>query len=167
MSRVKAVQIRPCASVRDVENARELMRRYARWTGVNLCFQNFESELAELPGKYVPPAGQLWLADTQDTGEPLGVIAVRPLSDSVCEMKRLWVEPEAQGTGLGRRLAQTAIDFARSASYIEMKLDTLRERMPAAIALYRSLGFVDTAPYIPNPEPDVIYMSLNLTAQHS
>ncbi len=167
MSQMKSAQIRPCASASDIENARELMRRYARWTGVNLCFQNFEAELAELPGKYVLPRGQLWLADTQDVGEPFGVIAVRPLSDSVCEMKRLWVEPDAQGTGLGRQLAQTAIEFARTAGYTEMKLDTLRERMPAAIALYRSLGFVDTAPYIPNPEPDVIYMSLNLTAQHS
>jgi ribosomal protein S18 acetylase RimI-like enzyme len=82
-------------------------------------------------------------------------------------MKRLWVEPAAQGTGLGRRLAQTAIDFARGAGFDEMKLDTLRERMPAAIALYRSLGFADTDPYIANPEPDVMYLSLDLRARPS
>lgn len=161
------IRIHPCSSAHDVEQARELMRRYARWTGVDLCFQNFETELAELPGKYAPPGGQLWLARTVDGETPVGVIAVRPLSESVCEMKRLWVEPAAQGTGLGRRLALTAIDFARSAVFDEMKLDTLRERMPAAIALYRSLGFTDTDPYIPNPEPDVIYMSLDLRARPS
>jgi ribosomal protein S18 acetylase RimI-like enzyme len=158
------VLIRPFASPPDIDDARELMRRYARWTGVNLCFQNFEAELAELPGKYTPPGGQLWIARAVADSAPVGVIAVRALSPTVCEMKRLWVEPEAKGTGLGRRLAQTAIDFAQSAGYREMKLDTLRERMPAAIALYRSLGFVDTEPYIANPEPDVMYMSLNLTA---
>ncbi len=163
MNQVTSARIRPCASSGDVEQARELMRRYARWTGVDLCFQNFETELAELPGKYTLPWGQLWLAEAAGNDvAAVGVIAVRPLSDTDCEMKRLWVEPHAQGTGLGRRLAQTAIDFARMAGYEEMKLDTLRERMPTAIALYRSLGFVETAPYIQNPEPDVIYMSLNL-----
>ncbi len=164
MTQPMDVLIRPFASPADIDDARELMRRYARWTGVNLCFQNFEAELAELPGKYTPPGGQLWIARAVADSAPVGVIAVRALSPTVCEMKRLWVEPEAKGTGLGRRLAQTAIDFAQSAGYREMKLDTLRERMPAAIALYRSLGFVDTEPYIANPEPDVMYMSLNLTA---
>lgn len=164
MTQPMDVLIHPFASPADIDDARELMRRYARWTGVNLCFQNFEAELAELPGKYTPPGGQLWIARAVADSAPAGVIAVRALSPTVCEMKRLWVEPEAKGTGLGRRLAQTAIDFAQSAGYREMKLDTLRERMPAAIALYRSLGFVDTEPYIANPEPDVMYMSLNLTA---
>lgn len=164
MTQPMDVLIRPFVSPADIDDARELMRLYARWTGVNLCFQNFEAELAELPGKYTPPGGQLWIARAVADSAPVGVIAVRALSPTVCEMKRLWVEPEAKGTGLGRRLAQTAIDFAQSAGYREMKLDTLRERMPAAIALYRSLGFVDTEPYIANPEPDVMYMSLNLTA---
>jgi putative acetyltransferase len=77
-------------------------------------------------------------------------------------MKRLWVEPEAQGLGLGGKLARTAIEFAYAAGYAEMKLDTLRARMPAAIALYRSLGFVKTEPYTVNPETDVLYMCLNL-----
>ena len=96
---------------------------------------------------------------------PVGVIAVRPLDDAVCEMKRLWVEPDAQGLGLGGKLARTAIDFAHAAGFAEMKLHTLRERMPAAIALYRSLGFVETEPYTNNPEPDVLYMCLNLRAK--
>ena len=167
MNQVANARIRACTSTRDVGQARELMRRYARWIGVDLCFQNFEAELAELPGKYAPPRGQLWLAGPADGEMPVGVIALRPLSESVCEMKRLWVEPAAQGTGLGRRLAQTAINFAGAAGFDEMKLDTLRERMPTAIALYRSLGFTETDPYIANPEPDVIYMALDLRARLS
>jgi putative acetyltransferase len=152
-------------SDRDIGHARELMRRYAKWTGVNLCFQNFEHELAELPGKYVAPQGALWLASTDPSTAPVGVIAVRPLEGNTCEMKRLWVEPKAQGLGIGGQLARTAISFARAAGYAVMKLDTLRERMPTAIAMYRSLGFVETRPYTANPEPDVLYMCLNLRVQ--
>lgn len=153
--------IAPACSAADLDDIRGLMRRYAAWIGIDLCFQGFEAELAALPGKYTPPHGQLWVArDVQ--GEAAGVIAVRPITAQECEMKRLWVEPQAQGSGLGRRLATTAVAFGRSAGYARMKLDTLRERMPAAIALYRSLGFVECAPYIHNPEPDVLYMALEL-----
>lgn len=154
-------QIRPALSQRDLDQARALMRRYATWTGIDLCFQNFDAELAALPGKYAAPDGGLWLA-VDDEDKANGTIAVRPLADGVCEMKRLWVEPDAQGHGLGRRLANTAIDFARARGYREMKLDTLQQRMPAAIAMYRSLGFVDCEPYTPNPEPDVLYLALDL-----
>jgi GNAT superfamily N-acetyltransferase len=146
----------------DIEHARELMRRYARWTGVDLCFQNFDAELAALPGKYVAPDGALWLGALDSAPDPVGVIAVRRLSGSACEMKRLWVEPVAQGVGLGAALVRCAIDFARTAGYREMKLDTLRTRMPAAIALYRSFGFEETAAYTVNPEPDALYMNLAL-----
>jgi putative acetyltransferase len=157
-----SVVISPALSTDDVEHARELMRRYAAWTGIDLCFQNFEAELAALPGKYVAPLGGLWLAREPVRAAPIGVIALRPLSESVCEMKRLWVEPTAQGLGCGRALANTVIAAARAASYAEMKLDTLKGRMPSAIALYRSLGFVECEAYTHNPEPDVLYMSLNL-----
>lgn len=164
-------RIRPATSDQDIEHARELMRNYARWTEIDLCFQDFEGELAALPGKYSAPEGGLWLAEMDSSaspvgaknGPPVGVVAVRALSDSACELKRLWVEPEAKGTGLGRELARTAIAFARDAGYEEMKLDTLKTRMPAAIALYRSLGFVDAAPYTHNPEPDVLFMTLKLS----
>jgi len=154
-------QIRPALGQHDLDQARALMRRYATWTGIDLCFQNFDAELAALPGKYATPDGNLWLAVDGDD-RAAGTIAVRPLSDGVCEMKRLWVEPDAQGHGLGRKLANTAIDFARARGYREMKLDTLQQRMPAAIAMYRSLGFVDCEPYTPNPEPDVLYLALDL-----
>lgn len=156
-------QIRLAASERDIVRARELMRNYAQWTEIDLCFQNFEAELAALPGKYSAPEGGLWLAEIDDAATPVGVVAVRALADSNCELKRLWVEPEAKGKGLGRELARTAIAFARDAGYAEMKLDTLKHRMPAAIALYRSLGFVDAEPYTHNPEPDVLFMALKLS----
>ena len=163
--------IRLATSAGDIEHARELMRNYARWTEIDLCFQNFEGELAALPGKYSAPEGGLWLAEMESTATlvgaskspPVGVVAVRALADSTCELKRLWVEPEAKGTGLGRALARTAIAFARDAGYAEMKLDTLKNRMPAAIELYRSLGFVDAEPYTHNPEPDVLFMTLKLS----
>ena len=172
-------RIRLATSSEDIEHARELMRNYARWTEIDLWFQDFEGELAALPGKYSAPGGGLWLADMDSSpapvgapislpvgvqkGPPVGVVAIRALADAACELKRLWVEPDAKGTGLGRELARTAIAFARTAGYQEMKLDTLKNRMPAAIALYRSLGFVDAKPYTHNPEPDVLFMTLKLS----
>ena len=155
--------IRLATSPQDIEHARELMRNYARWTEIDLCFQNFEEELAALPGKYSAPEGGLWLAEIDGATSPVGVVAVRALTNSTCELKRLWVEPGVKGTGIGRDLTRTAIAFARDAGYAEMKLDTLKNRMPAAIALYRSLGFVDAEPYTHNPEPDVLFMTLNLS----
>ena len=150
----------------DLPQVAELMRGYQRWVhealGVDLCFQDFEAELAGLPGAYVLPRGQLWLACDDVSHTALGVIAVKPLTDTSCEMKRLWVHDGAKGRGVGRALARTAIDFGRDAGYADMKLDTLRNRMPAAISLYRSVGFVETTAYVHNPEPDVLYMKLDL-----
>lgn len=149
----------------DLDDVRQLMRNYNALLesfGVNLCFQNFDEELAALPGKYVQPHGNLWIA-RDEADQALGIIAVKPLEEeAVCEMKRLWVEDRAKGTGLGRRLAETSITFARDAGYRTMKLDTLRSRMPTAVALYRKLGFTETTAYVHNPESDVIYMALEL-----
>ena len=86
--------IRLATSPQDIEHARELMRNYARWTEIDLCFQNFEEELAALPGKYSAPEGGLWLAEIDGATSPVGVVAVRALTNSTCELKRLWVEPE-------------------------------------------------------------------------
>jgi putative acetyltransferase len=151
----------------DLPEVSALMRSYQRWLlddlGVSLCFQDFESELAALPGAYVLPRGQLWIARDTTDRTALGIIAVKPLEAAhECEMKRLWVTDAAKGRGLGRVLAHTAIAFARDTGYHTMKLDTLRDRMPAAISLYRSLGFAETTGYVHNPEPDVMYMSLKL-----
>jgi putative acetyltransferase len=153
------------ATSSDLDDVRTLMRHYNAFLGtlgVNLCFQDFDRELEALPGKYAPPRGELWIA-RNESHAPLGIIAVKPLDEpDTCEMKRLWVEPAAQGTGLGRALAETSIAFARSAGYRYMKLDTLGNRMGAAVALYRKLGFVETEAYVHNPEQDVLYMQLEL-----
>ena len=149
----------------EIACARRLLERYAAFVeslGASLCFQDFASELAGLPGPYMPPAGALWLGWIGP--EPVGTIAVKPLtSPHTCEMKRLWVEPGARGSGLGKALAETSIDFARAAGYRLMRLDTLAERMPRAVALYRSLGFVDCAPYVHNPEADALFLELRLS----
>lgn len=157
------------AKADDLNDVRTLMRHYNAFLGelgVNLCFQDFALELESLPGVYVRPRGNLWIArETLPDGAPgpaLGCVAVKPLDATTCEMKRLWIDDSARGLGLGRRLAATSIEFARQHGYTTMKLDTLGARMPAAVSLYLSLGFADTAAYVPNPEADVRYMALTL-----
>jgi putative acetyltransferase len=151
------------------EAARALMEEYAAQIrtlmGVDLCFQNFSSELAHLPDMYGPPAGCLLLAGGDD--EWVGCCALRRFSDGVCEMKRLYIRPVARGAHLGRRLTERLIPRARALGYRRMVLDTLKE-MTAARALYASLGFRQIDPYYFNPMAGVSYMELDLgTAQHS
>lgn len=151
----------------EVAQARALFEEYAAQLGVSLCFQDFERELATLPGSYAPPRGGLWLARDEDApaGEPCGCVALRPLAHDVAgaptadvaEIKRLYVQPRARGTGLGRRLAQTALDAARALGYRVVKLDTLAQ-MDAARALYADLGFRPCAAYYHNPLGGTLYM---------
>ncbi|MBS0296691.1 MAG: GNAT family N-acetyltransferase [Proteobacteria bacterium] len=124
------------------------------------CFEGVDRELAELPGAYAPPRGALYLARDPD-GEPLGCIALKPVDEHVCEMKRLYVRPAAQGQGLGRRLAETLIAHARASGAKAMRLDTLSQ-MQAAQGLYSDLGFQRIAPYNANPTPGIIYLELKL-----
>ena len=144
----------------DLAAARRLFRAYADWLAVDLCFQDFERELATLPGAYAPPQGRLLLARV--SGDAAGCVAMRPLEPGICEMKRLWVEPGFAGFGLGRELALAIIQAAREAGYERMRLDTLPARMPAAQHLYGTLGFVEIASYYHNPLDGVVMLELAL-----
>jgi ribosomal protein S18 acetylase RimI-like enzyme len=146
-----------------VETARDLFKEYEAWLGINLCFQNFEKELANLPGEYVPPDGRLLLAF--DNSEVAGCIALRRIGDDVCEMKRLFVRSDFRGKGLGRTLVEMIIAEAKEIGYQKIRLDTLPPKMNQAIALYRSLGFTEIGPYYPNPVPGAKFMELELVAE--
>ena len=149
-----AVMIEP-ATANDLDAVRLLFREYETWLGVSLCFQGFEEEVAALPGRYAPPAGALIVA--RDAAAVAGVVAMRPLDERIAEMKRLYVRREYWGRGIGRALTVAIIEAARFAGYRAMRLDTMA-RMTAAVALYRTLGFVEIPAYTYNPEADVLYL---------
>ncbi len=144
----------------DIEQARELFREYSAWVEIDLCFQNFEKELAELPGHYVPPDGRLLLAS--HNGQLAGCVAMRKIGEGVCEMKRLFVRDAFRGQGIGRNLIESVIRTAREIGYERMRLDTLPPKMNDAIALYRSFGFKEIEPYYENPVPGAKFMELSL-----
>ncbi len=147
----------------QIATAREMMMEYAARLGVNLCFQGFEEELQTLPGKYAPPTGRLLLALWDE--KPAGVIALRPLgknTEDLCEMKRLYVRPEFRGHGIGRVLAERVIAEAAEIGYRRMRLDTMPGKMDSAIAMYRELGFAETAPYYNTPVGQTLFMELDL-----
>lgn len=143
-----------------VAQARELFQEYAQSLGVNLCFQNFEQELAGLPGHYAPPDGRLLLAGYD--GQLAGCVALHKWEDGVCEMKRLYLRPSFRGKGLGRVIAEKIIVEARSIGYQRMRLDTIEPLMKDAVEMYRKLGFREIAPYRPNPIAGAMYMELQL-----
>ena len=151
------------SAANEIDQARELFREYEAWLGLDLCFQNFEKELAELPGAYAPPTGRLLLAHEND--QLAGCVALRKLSDGVCEMKRLFLRPQFHRKRRGRELAERIINEARDAGYERMRLDTLPEQMGKAIALYRSLGFKEIEAYYQNPVAGALFMELDLVSE--
>jgi GNAT superfamily N-acetyltransferase len=144
--------IRP-ATLADLEEIRAMLREYQAWLEVDLCFQNFEQELADLPGDYRPPRGRLLIAPVA------GCVALRPIGDEICEMKRLYVRPEHRGSGIGRRLILAIIEEAKAIGYRKMRLDTM-PKMAGAQRLYAALGFVEIEPYRYNPEPGARFLEL-------
>ncbi len=148
-------------SPEEIEITRGLFKEYASGLNIDLCFQNFDQEVNGLPGNYAPPSGRLLLAI--DGEQVAGCIALRSLGGRDCEMKRLYVRPEFRGKGLGKKLVTTLVDAAREIGYRRMLLDTLPGKMDEAIALYRSLGFREIAPYYHNPVEGALFMELWLS----
>lgn len=146
-------------SQKELGHIRKLFLEYAESLNFNLCFQDFEKELKELPGEYAPPEGSLLLALYEN--KIAGCVALRKLSEGICEMKRLYVRPAYRGKGLGKKLAVKIIKEARKIGYKKMRLDTIPS-MVEAIELYRSLGFKKIEPYRYNPIEGAIYMELKL-----
>ena len=157
------IELSHAGSATDYDAAREIFREYADGLGVDLCFQDFEAELAGLPGDYAPPRGALLLAHVD--GALAGCCALRPLDTAdypnAGEMKRLYVRRAFRGFGLGRQLAEAALDAARRAGYACVLLDTLDD-MEAARALYEDLGFQEVPPYYHNPIPGAHYLKADL-----
>jgi len=154
--------IRPARSAAEIAEVRTLFLEYADALDFDLCFQGFDDEIADFPGRYAPPAGELLLAEAD--GAIAGAVGARPLDDAeICEMKRLYVRPDLRGRDIGRGLAAAIVDWARQAGYRTMRLDTLGS-MAAAQALYRELGFRPTGAYYDNPKDDLFYFELDLTA---
>ena len=137
-----------------------LFREYAGLVAEALCFQNFDQELAALPGEYAPPGGVLLIA--RDADAAAGCVALRRLDAGSGEMKRMYVRERYRGSGLGRRLAIEVIEEARKRKYARVVLDTLPKLAPA-IALYRDLGFRETSPYLESPTPCAICFELSLS----
>jgi GNAT superfamily N-acetyltransferase len=144
----------------EIAQIKDLFLEYARSLGFSLCFQNFEQELAHLPGDYAPPHGRLLLARSGD--QPAGCVALHRLHAYYCEMKRLFVRPQFRGNGLGSTLIRRVIEDARQIGYRFMRLDTVEPVMQQAVQIYRNLGFREIAAYRENPMPGTLYMELAL-----
>lgn len=147
----------------DFMIAKALFLEYAQWLNVDLCFQGFEAELADIEVEYSAPKGGIFLFKTN--GEVVGCVGIRPLktdtTGTACELKRMYIRDAYRGQGYGKSLLSAALDFAKTSGYTTMSLDTL-DRLEAAIALYKQYGFVETKPYYDNPLESVRYFEKKL-----
>jgi GNAT superfamily N-acetyltransferase len=157
---VKGLSLRQAVTPSEFAQARELFLEYAKSLGFSLCFQNFDQELAGLPGDYAPPSGRLLLAEVQS--ELAGCVALHKFESEVCEMKRLYLRPKFRGKGLGRVLTEAVITEARNIGYRRIRLDTVGTVMQDAVAMYRKMGFREIAPYRANPMAGTLYLELTL-----
>jgi len=153
------LEIIPAVTDQQIEIIRDIFREYEEFLGFDLCFQDFENELASLPGIYAHPQGRLYLAEYDH--KLAGCIALKKIDEGICEMKRLYVRSEFRGLKLGRKLSEMLVAEARVIGYKKMRLDTLK-RLKAALSLYQSMGFTETTPYVHNPHDDVVFMELEL-----
>ena len=154
------MKIAQATSNDEISTARTLFEEYAQSLGFSLCFQNFDQELANLPGEYSPPAGRLLLLSINEQAG--GCVAFRKIDAATCEMKRLFLRAGFRGKGLGRVLVEAAVQEARELGYKRMRLDTVPGKMDDAIALYRSFGFREIKPYYDTPLNQTIFMELEL-----
>ena len=147
------------ATAADLPAVRTLLEAYVAWLDVDLSFQDLHDEFRDLPGDYVPPRGRLLAASV--SGRVCAMTALRPIDETNCEMKRLYVSPDARGLGLGRALVLRILDEARAIGYREIRLDTLPQ-MGDAQALYVGLGFRDIEPYYKTPILGTRFMEMDL-----
>ncbi len=155
-----SINIKQVETRSDLEEIKQLFMEYAESLDFCLCFQDFEAELANLPGEYAPPEGRLYIALYRS--QPAGCVALRKIDDNICEMKRLYVRLQFRKKGIGRALAIAIIEEAQRLGYRSMRLDTVPS-MREAITIYRSLGFKYIGPYRYNPIEGAIFLELELT----
>jgi len=156
-----SIEILSASSESDYSAAQRLFREYAEQLDFSLCFQDFDKELAQLQQIYGSPDGVLLLAVVEK--DPVGCVGLRRLSEDICEMKRLYIQPAARRIGLGRMLVEALITEAKKRGYRAMRLDTIGATMKAAVDLYVKLGFREIPPYRHNPIGGALYMELDLT----
>jgi GNAT superfamily N-acetyltransferase len=156
----KKMEIKQAETDEQIAEVRKIFREYESWLGLDLCFQGFEEELANLPGKYAQPKGRLYIFEVD--AEVAGCIALRPLEDGVCEMKRLFVRDRFRGMRIGNQLIERLIADARDIGYQRMRLDTFPPKMGKAVSLYESHGFHPIPAYYDNPNEGVLFMELKL-----
>jgi len=144
----------------EIKQARVLFREYEAWLDVDLCFQSFEEELENLPGKYAAPTGKLFLIMVEN--QSAGCVALRKIDDRICEMKRLYLRDDFRGLGLGKQLMERLIKEAKEIGYKKIRLDTLPGKMPQAVKLYESYGFRKIKPYYENPHTETLFMEKKL-----
>lgn len=167
------VVIRQASSKSDLALIEKCFHTYTEWLDEDLTHQGYAAELDGLPGKYAAPGGALLLANDSETDQVLGCIAMRPLDLPLnhaklqsgtlrcCEIKRLFVYPEARGRQVARKLVQAVLERAKQSGYQEVFLDSLA-RMTAAIKLYQSEGFSEVEPYNTSPLAGTVYYSKNI-----